>query len=252
MWSERQAIEIFHLLFVAHLGRRVDKALYAIKGGCNLRFFCRSIRYSEDIDFDLRTMAPTTLRGNVDAILASPGFKQALGTKQLEIEHVTAAKQTDTTQRWKIGLRLAGGSPIPTKVEFSRRRGLDEGHALEPVEPELIRTYGLYPVLAQHYSIETAFQQKIVALSCRVETQARDIFDLKLLLDQGAGRLPPPAAVGSQIPRAVEKAMVVGYDEFSGQVRAYLLSEYQDYYAPKKIWESLQDEVVRGLERLQS
>ena len=55
MWTERQAIEIFHLSFIAQLGRRVDKALFAIKGGCNLRFYCRSIRYSEDIDIDIRT-----------------------------------------------------------------------------------------------------------------------------------------------------------------------------------------------------
>ena len=46
MWNERQAIEIFHLLFMAQLGRRVDKSLFALKGGCNLRFFLRSIRHS--------------------------------------------------------------------------------------------------------------------------------------------------------------------------------------------------------------
>src|ERR1700677_3318183 len=113
MWSDRQAIELFHLIFVAQLGRRVDKALFAIKGGCNLRFFCRSIRYSEDIDFDIRTMATGTLAGNVDAILASSAFRQNLRAKQIEVEHVTSAKQTDTTQRWKVGIRLAGGQPIP-------------------------------------------------------------------------------------------------------------------------------------------
>src|SRR5476649_2296984 len=105
MWSDRQTIEIFHLLFVAHLGRRVDKALFAIKGGCNLRFYCRSIRYSEDIDFDIRTMATATLANNVDTIMASPAFKQALRIKQIEIEHVTSDKQTDTTQRSKIGIQ---------------------------------------------------------------------------------------------------------------------------------------------------
>src|ERR1700678_456433 len=85
MLSERQAIEVFHLIFVAHLGRRVDKALLAIKGGCNLRFFHRSIRYSDDIDFDIRTMAKPTLANNVDTILASRTFGQALGIKQIEI-----------------------------------------------------------------------------------------------------------------------------------------------------------------------
>src|SRR5580658_1626074 len=102
MWSELQAIELFHLVFVAHFGRRVAKALFAIKGGCNLRFFCRSIRFSQDIDFDIRTMARATLENNVDSLLKSTVFVQTLRTKQLEIEHVTSAKQTDTTQRWEI------------------------------------------------------------------------------------------------------------------------------------------------------
>lgn len=251
MWSERQAIELFHLIFIAHLGRRVDKALFAIKGGSNLRFFCRSIRYSEDIDFDIRTMATATLADKVNTILQSAAFTQTLHTKQIEIEHVTSAKQTDTTQRWKFGIRLVGGTAIPTKVEFSRRRGLDEGHLLEPVDAELVRTYELYPVLAQHYSREVAFHQKIVALSRRKETQARDIFDLKLLLDGGAGREKLPADVAAEIPRAVENAMTIGFDEFSGQVRAYLMADFQEYYGSRKVWESLQYDVVSALEQRQ-
>jgi hypothetical protein len=47
MWNDRQAIEIFHLLFLRAFGARVDKALFALKGGCNLRFFLKSIRYSK-------------------------------------------------------------------------------------------------------------------------------------------------------------------------------------------------------------
>lgn len=250
MLSERQAIEVFHLIFVAQLGRRVDKALFAIKGDCNLRFFCRSIRYSEDIDFDLRTMATATLANNVDTILASGTFAQALRTKQIEVEHITAAKQTDTTQRWKVGIRLAGGPAIPTKVEFSRRRGLDEGHLLEPVDSELVRSYELFPVLAQHYSREAAFRQKIAALSGRTVTQARDVFDLKLLLDGGAGREKLPAAIAKEIPKAIENAMTIGFDEFSGQVRAYLTADYQDYYGSRQVWEALQHEVIDVLEGL--
>ena len=247
MWSERQAIEIFHLIFVAHLGRRLDKALFAIKGGCNLRFFCGSFRYSEDIDFDFRTMATGTLANNVNTILASPAFKQALRVKQIEIEHVTSAKQTDTTQRWKAGIRLAGGLAIPTKIEFSRRRGLDEGHPLEPVDAELIRSYQLAPVLSQHYSLEAAFRQKIGALSRRTVTQARDIFDLKLLLDAGAGQEMLPKGIAAETPEAIENAMTIGFDEFSGQVRAYLAPDYQEYYGSKKVWETLQQQVVDAL-----
>jgi hypothetical protein len=211
MWSERQAIELFHLVFVAQLGRRVDKALFTIKGGCNLRFFCRSIRYSEDIDFDVQTMAIGTLAKNVDTILGSPPFAQALYAKQIDIEHVTSAKQTATTQRWKIGIRVAGGPEIPTEIEFSR--------------------------------------QKIGALSLRTVTQARDVFDIKQLLDGGAGREKLPAAVVREVPRAVENALTMGFDEFSGQVLAYLAADYQEYYRSRKVWESLQQEVVDALGR---
>ena len=52
-----QAVERFHLLFLSQLGTRVDKNLYGLKGGCNLRFYWKSIRYSQDIDFDVRTVA---------------------------------------------------------------------------------------------------------------------------------------------------------------------------------------------------
>jgi len=249
MGSERQAIELFHLVFTAHLGRRVDKALYAIKGGCNLRFYCKSIRYSEDIDFDVHTMARKTREGNVATILASTALALELRSKQITIEHVTSAKQTETTQRWKLGLQVNGGAPIPTKIEFTRR-GLDPEVKLEAVDTELVRTYALFPVLAQHYSDETAFRQKIVALSKRNETQARDIFDLKLLIDRGVGNVALSAGVKNEVGPAIAKAMCIGFDEFSGQVRAYLQPEYYDYYARAR-WESLQVAVVEKLEKLQ-
>jgi len=34
-------VERFHLLFLAQLGHNLDKSCYALKGGCNLRFFSR-------------------------------------------------------------------------------------------------------------------------------------------------------------------------------------------------------------------
>lgn len=248
MWSERQAIELFHLVFVVHLGRRVDKALFAIKGGSNLRFYCKSIRYSEDIDFDIRTMAPATLENNVNTILDSATLATELKAKQITIEHVTSAKQSGTTQRWKLGIQLDGGAVIPTKIEFSRR-GLDPEVKLEAADADLVRMYALFPVLAQHYSDEAAFRQKIVALAKRNETQARDIFDLKLLLDRGTGQTKLPAVVKKEVGPAIEKAMTIGFDEFSGQVRAYLVPEYYDYY-DRAMWETLQAEVVGKLEKL--
>src|SRR6185503_3998704 len=130
MWTERQAIEIFHLLFLRNFSARVDKALFALKGGSNLRFYHRSIRYSEDMDLDIRTLAIGTLRSNVDAVLAGDALRHSLRTQRVEIVSATTPKQTTTTQRWKIVLRLLdGAASIPTKIEFSRRT-LDPGVAL--------------------------------------------------------------------------------------------------------------------------
>jgi predicted nucleotidyltransferase component of viral defense system len=252
MWSAREAIEVFHLLFLRAFGARADRALYALKGGCNLRFFHKSIRYSEDMDLDIRTTAVATLRNNVDRVLEAPPFLQTLRAQQIEISQVSRPKQTHTTQRWKLTLRsTAAGQEIPTKIEFFRR-ALDQGLAHEAVDPEFIRRYRLYPVLVQHYTAGAALAQKIAALALRSQTQARDIFDLKLLLDAGAGGSPLPKEIASKLPRAVENAMSIGYDEFAGQVLAYLEPEYQDHYRARRVWEALQAQVVNALEGFRS
>lgn len=247
--DDHQAIELFHLLFLHVFGARVDRSLYVLKGGCNLRFYCKSIRYSEDMDLDVRTMSVAALRNNVERVLAGPALPLTLRAHGLALERHTAPKQTETTQRWKLSVRrLDGARGVPTKVEFSRRK-LDAGAELEPVDAEILRRYRLYPVLAQHYGLTAAFAQKVAALAGRTETQARDVFDLKLLLDQGAD---PGAQAGLRrlLPAAIENAMSVGYDQFAGQVLAYLEPEYQDHYRVRPVWEALQDEVVRRLETL--
>jgi hypothetical protein len=250
MLSEREAIEVFHLEFLRVLGTRVDRTLYVLKGGCNLRFFARSIRYSEDMELDIRTMQPLTLRGNVEWVLTAPVFQQSLRTRGMTLGRISSPKQTDTTQRWKLQIALAGAArAIPTKIEFSRR-GLDPGIDYEPVAAEIQQRYKLYQVLVQHYQLETAFRQKIEALEGRALTQARDVFDLNLLLDAGCGRQPLPETVLPLLPSAIENAISVGYDAFAGQVLAYLDAEYQDHYRRRKVWEEIQDRVVKALEGL--
>ncbi len=252
MWNERQAIEVFHLLFLRNFGSRVDKGLFALKGGCNLRFYHRSIRYSEDLDLDVGTMAIGTLKSNVEAVLSGDVFRHGLRAQKLEISSTSAPKQTQTTQRWKITIRnLASGVNIPTKIEFSRR-ALDDGAELAPVEPELIRRYKLYPVILQRYSAAAALAQKIAALALRSATQARDIFDLKLLIDAGAAQLPMGTETKGYLPRAIENAMTIGFEEFTGQVIAFLEPEHQDEYRSRQDWEGLQDQVVAVLEGLAS
>lgn len=243
--DDRQAVELFHLLFLGALGARVDRAHYVLKGGCNLRFYWKSIRYSEDMDLDVRTMSVATLRKNVEGVLTGPAFRQSLAAHRLVLLDHSAPKQTTTTQRWKLSVQPAEGRHgIPTKIEFSRRR-LDPGYGLDPVDPAIQRRYRLYPVLTQHYGASTALAQKMAALAGRPQTQARDVFDLKLLLDQGGEAAPGSAKLAAA---AIEPAMSVGFDEFAGQVLAYLEPEYQDYYRARRAWQQIQDAVVRWLE----
>jgi hypothetical protein len=129
---------------------------------------------------------------------------------------------------------------------------LDEGLALDAVEPELIRRYRLYPVLVQHYGAAAAFAQKVSALAMRTETQARDIFDLKLLSDAGAAATPLPKAHVEQLPKAIDNAMSIGFEDFVGQVVAFLEPEHQADFSSRSSWETLQEHVVdtlRGLAR---
>jgi predicted nucleotidyltransferase component of viral defense system len=250
MWNERQTIEIFHLLFLRAFGARVDKALFAIKGGCNLRFFLKSIRYSEDMDLDIQTMSVGTLRNNVNRVLKAQSFIQTLRSHGMEIARTSSPKQTETTQRWKLTLRLTGpGIDVPTKIEFSRR-GLDDGKVTDAVDAEIIRTYRLYPVIVQHYSVHTAFAQKISALALRGQVQSRDVFDLKLLLDAGGARQPLPATAVAHLAMAIDHALGIDYDEFAGQVLAFLEPDYQGHFGNRKAWAALQEQVVEGLEAL--
>jgi len=252
MWTQRQTIEIFHLLFLRAFGARVDKALFVLKGGCNLRFFFKSIRYSEDMDLDIHTMSVGTLRNNVSRLLEAPGFAQALRAQGLEIVRASLPKQTETTQRWKLILRITeSGAEVPTKIEFSRR-GLDGERAVEPVDADVIRTYRLYPVIVQRYSVHTAFAQKVSALALREQIQSRDVFDLKLLLDAGGAGQPLPAKASASLTTAIDNALAVDYDAFAGQVVAFLEPEYQEHYGTRQAWAELQEKVVDGLEALRT
>jgi predicted nucleotidyltransferase component of viral defense system len=146
-----QSVEMFHLLFLVQLSRRVDKRRFVVKGGCNLRFFHRSIRYSEDMDLDLGDVDAHLFRDKVREILGARPFAQILEAMAMRIAHVTEHKQTDTTQRWKLALRTEGAAvALPTKIEFSRR-GLDEGVVFGSIDANVTREYHVPALMVSHY-----------------------------------------------------------------------------------------------------
>ena len=245
--NDRQRIEVFHLLFLDRLGRKLDKACYALKGGCNLRFFFKSIRYSEDIDLDVRVEPAHMLRDKVNGIFDGQPLRQTLLARGIEIEHVTEAKQTDTVQRWKLGLVTATSErPLPTKIEFSRR-SLDPNTRFENIDPEISRYYRLAPILANHYDANTATRQKLEALRSRKTPQARDVFDLHLLWSTGVdiGRARREAAEPSHDLQS--RVLDLTYEMFAGQVLAYLPPDEQPRYADPHVWETMVLTVAHAL-----
>lgn len=239
--------ELFHLLLLDVLGRKADRKNYAVKGGCNLRFFMKSIRYSEDMDVDVGSGLPRDkLEDLVNRILASKSFTSLLDLRRIHIEECSAPKQTDTTQRWKFGLALGRSSVLlRTKIEFSRR-GMDDEISFDPVDPLLIRTYELTPLLASHYTPRSALDQKIRALATRREIQARDVFDIDLLLNSG---IVSGQASEEECKRARGNALSVTFDMFKAQVISFLNPERQDQYDSSDVWDSLVLRVVEALGR---
>jgi hypothetical protein len=241
------SVEQFHLLFLAQLGRRVKPGLFVLKGGCNLRFFHRSIRYSEDLDLDLGQIGKEAFREEVRGLLASRPFAQILEARAVAIERVSEPTQTETTQRWKIGLRVEGtGTPLPTKIECSRR-GLEDGVVLGSVDPAVARGYRLPPFLVSHYDAAAALRQKIGALAGRRETQARDVFDLHQLIASGAtlrGREDRDEHIAA---RACVNAMSVDFGTFKGQVLSYLEPDARAQYDSPSAWGTIVLQVVDAL-----
>ena len=244
----RQTVEFFHLVFLRGLvARGEDKSLIALKGGCNLRFFHRSIRYSEDMDLDLGEIEALVLRDKVREVLASRPFAQILEARGIRIDHVTEHKQTDTTQRWKLGLRVKGAAvPLPTKIEFSRR-GLDEGVAFGSVDANLARAYQLPPLMVSHYDGATAFRQKVGALAGRRETQARDVFDLHHLRGAGGAANAVAQLDPRMAERAIANALTVDFGMFKSQVLAYLPLADQAHFDSSEVWDTIVLEVVESL-----
>lgn len=251
-YSPRQHVELFHLLFLSQLGRKLDKQLYALKDGCNMRFYFNSIRYSEDMDFDIQIINKDTLTRNINQILNSIPFRSILRANHLEIQTFSSPKLTETTQRWKILLNSSSSTlALNTKIEFSRR-SLDNDIQFETINPQILKTYSLPPIMSNHYSFQIMYEQKIIALALRNETQARDIFDLYFLICAGKMLNRTSKDTLTYLNKAMTNAMSVSFTDFKGQVIAYLPDEHQRQYNDPKAWNSIVENVVQSLEDQQN
>jgi hypothetical protein len=117
------------------------------------------------------------------------------------------------------------------------------------VDPLVAASYRLPPFLISHYDAASALRQKVGALAGRRETQARDVFDLHLLLAGGA-TLRGRTGLGDGVAeRACANAPSVDFDTFKSQVLSYLEPEARAQYDSQSAWDTIVLEVVDGLRR---
>jgi hypothetical protein len=247
--SDAQLVESFHISFLDVLSKRLESSRFVLKGGANLRFFFGSVRYSEDIDLDLTGVKPANLEEKVDRVLDSPALRALLRVRDLEVVDLSKPKQTETTRRWKLGIAAPGRSePVRTKIEFSGRNGEDR-FRLDPLPAEVVEPYALRPPTVQHYIENAPAEQKANALALRSETQARDVFDLDMLLRRRP--LPRGALDAEILTRAAESALQLPFAAFRDQVLPFLEPGVVELYDSESSWEQMQTFVAEKLEQAQ-
>jgi hypothetical protein len=98
-----------------------------------------------------------------------------------------------------------------------------------------------------HYDGPTAIRQKVVALADRSSVQARDVFDLNLLLAK-VTKLPSLARETAR--KAAQRALELSHREFAAMVLAYLADDERETYGSSQAWEAIQLHVAEQIETL--
>jgi len=246
-----QMRELFHIEFLRWFSRKVKSARYVVKGGVNIRLFFGSVRYSEDMDLDVSGVSVHGLKDTVTMILDTSSFTESLrpfGIKGIVPPDMAKAKQTDTTQRFKVHLLTAAGEDLFTKVEFSRRK-LGGKVLVESVPGLILRPYKLAPFLVPHYDAGSAMAQKISALGSRKVLQARDIFDLFVLHSQTAQPSGSSGVISDDVlEKARERVFEAEFELFRDTVVEYLSPEDKNTYGNASAWEEMKLTVAQFLE----
>lgn len=216
------------------------------KGGANLRLFFGSVRYSEDMDLDGTVEGSAAIRNRLKGLFDDREFTRRLqrfGIRGLDPGE-GPNKDTETTFRYKFGVIAGGGVRYPTKVEVSyRKRHAADRALLETPSLGILDGYGVDRFEVRHYVREAAIRQKIEALGGRREAQARDVFDIHVLvLDARTEALLAFLARALRRERLAEahgRTLALSYSEYQGQVFEFLGHEARSRYGTETMWDEM-------------
>ncbi|MCG2725164.1 MAG: nucleotidyl transferase AbiEii/AbiGii toxin family protein [Elusimicrobia bacterium] len=253
MYNQFQLREIFHIEFLRYLAADLPSGVWALKGGVNLRLFFKSIRYSEDMDLDIQVLPVNSIKKRVLRLLGSPSFKANLktyGIREIKPPDIGRAKQTLTTQRFKVHLITSSGEDYFTKIEFSRR-GFLGVPVSESAPANILRPYSMSPFIVHHYPAEAAVAQKISALLSRTIVQARDVFDLYMLSSQTTSKMSRSLLPSNEDMEKVRNNILnIGFAVFNDVVAAYLSPDERRAYASSEVWEEIKLKTIEFIEEL--
>lgn len=254
-FNHLQSREVFHLEFLRCFGRKVKPQHYVLKGGVNLRFFFHSCRYSEDMDLDISGVRVDVLKDIVMEILERRSLRETLkpfGIEKISPPDISKAKQTETTQRFKVHLLISSGEDLFTKIEFSRR-GMKDAAVVGSVSDMILRAYKMPPLLVSHYEVQAAVMQKIHALVMRSAIQARDIFDLYVLGSQIEERELGLKEMNAVLfKKAREHIFKISFGRFKDTVVSYLSPEDQVVYGTVDSWDEIKLKAAHFIEELEN
>jgi hypothetical protein len=110
----------------------------------------------------------------------------------------------------------------------------------------VVAPYALPSPNIQHYEAAAATEQKVSALVGRSQTQARDVFDLDLLLRRRP--LPVGELDRDVLSEAAERVFELPFDAYRDHVLAFLASDVLELYDGAEAWERMQTFVAGSLE----
>lgn len=106
----------------------------------------------------------------------------------------------------------------------------------------------------QHYVKEAAVRQKLDALGGRREAQARDVFDLNVLVpDPVPDKLVAflaKALAANRLKEAHARALAITYAEYEGQVFEFLGDDARSRYGTQGAWDDMRLRVAELIENV--